>query len=176
MKNPSWLFGYGSLIWRPDFSFSQSLPASLPGWKRRFWQGSHDHRGTTRYPGRVVTLVQDKACSCGGLVFEIDEIEFESIFKRLDYREKNGYKKILATVELANGESVNAVTYLADENNEAWLGPASKEKIVQQIATAQGPSGANSDYLLKLAQALRELNVTDEHVFELERRFLHLSS
>lgn len=65
---------------------------------------------------------------------------------------------------------LNATIYIGVSNNEQWLGPAPLDEISQQIATAVGPSGKNIDYLFNLAASLRELNVTDPHIFELERR------
>ena len=65
---------------------------------------------------------------------------------------------------------LNAVIYIGAINNEQWLGPAPLDEISHQIAIAVGPSGKNIDYLFNLAASLRELNVTDSHIFELERR------
>ncbi|RZA31933.1 MAG: gamma-glutamylcyclotransferase, partial [Lysobacteraceae bacterium] len=64
-----WLFGYGSLIWKADFPYIERRPASIGGWSRRFWQGSHDHRGTGSAPGRVVTLVAEDGATCHGMAY-----------------------------------------------------------------------------------------------------------
>ena len=58
------ILGYGSLIFKADFPFLERRPASIEGWARRFWQGSHDHRGTPERPGRVLTLCYNKSCGC----------------------------------------------------------------------------------------------------------------
>jgi len=58
--------------------------------------------------------------------------------------------------------------YIATERNAAFLGPAPIEAIARQVAAAAGPSGANRDYVLALARALRELGADDPHVFAVE--------
>ncbi|MHA0110885.1 gamma-glutamylcyclotransferase, partial [Klebsiella pneumoniae] len=65
--------------------------------------------------------------------------------------------------------------YIAAEDNEAFAGPASELEIARQIAGAVGPSGRNSEYLLKLAQALRDLGAEDRHVFAIEQHLLQLT-
>ena len=84
-----WVFGYGSLIWRPDLPFKEQRVASINGWVRRFWQGSHDHRGLPHAPGRVVTLIPCATGTCGGMAYLIESTVAKEIFVKLDYREKN---------------------------------------------------------------------------------------
>jgi cation transport protein ChaC len=160
-----WLFGYGSLIYKVDFPYQERIPAQISGWQRRFWQGSHDHRGTPRAPGRVVTLMPTAAVVCSGVAYQITE----DVFEHLDHREKNGYSRLDTPMLLADGREFTGTVYIADENNPAFLGPADAAAIAGQIDRSRGPSGSNRDYLLELARALRDLGIVDEHVQELEK-------
>ena len=164
-----WVFGYGSLIWRPDIAFRDSRVARVRGWKRWFWQGSHDHRGVPHAPGRVVTLVPDSSGSCEGVAYLVDHSAAEATFAGLDHREKNGYERHDVRLEFRGGNRCDGVVYIAPAGNRAWLGPAPDAEMVAQIRRSAGPSGANIDYLLELAAALRELEIDDTHVFGLER-------
>ena len=167
-----WLFGYGSLIFKADFPFIERRPASIGGWSRRFWQGSHDHRGTDTAPGRVVTLVPDIGATCHGMAYLVTPEEFA----HLDHREKNGYLRLATEIRFEDGSAMEGIVYIATQENAAFLGPADERDIARQIATARGPSGPNSDYLLALAQALRELGKPDAHVFAIERHLAELHS
>ena len=109
-----WVFGYGSLIWRPDFDFLESQVADLSGFARRFWQGSHDHRGVPDSPGRVVTLVQQQRCHvCTGVAYLIDAEVVQTTFERLDHREKNGYERHSVDLQLRDGRQVDGLVYIA---------------------------------------------------------------
>ena len=160
-----WLFGYGSLIFKADFPWRDRRPASIRGWSRRFWQGSHDHRGTPSSPGRVATLVEAPGAVCHGIAYLVDG----EVLAHLDMREKNGYLRFMAPLTFCIGEPANGLVYIATEDNAAWLGPASESGIARHIAAAEGPSGSNADYLLHLAAALRDMAVVDDHVFAIEK-------
>lgn len=168
MRAAVWVFGYGSLIWRPDFPFLDRRAAALAGWARRFWQGSHDHRGVPDAPGRVVTLVRVPGETCVGMAYRVEP----DVFEHLDYREKNGYERVPVCMLLDGCRAVDGVVYIAAIDNHAFLGDAPMEEMARQIRTAAGPSGRNIDYLLELADALRGLQAHDPHVFELEAAVL----
>ncbi len=163
-----WVFGYGSLIWRPDFVYLERRPARVHGWQRRFWQGSHDHRGRPHHPGRVVTLVPESTGHCDGMAYCLSSEVAHRTFEALDHREKNGYERVEVCLEFSPTEQVEGVMYIAPTDNHAFLGPAPLDDMVAQISTSEGPSGKNIDYLFELADALRALDVDDSHVFELE--------
>lgn len=156
-----WLFGYGSLIYKVDFPYLSSARAGISGWSRRFWQGSHDHRGTPEAPGRVLTLIETPGAICEGMAYRVSP----KVFQHLDEREKNGYLRLELPLLFADQSTQIGIVYLASPNNGAWLGPASELAIAEQIWHAQGPSGLNRDYVWQLAHALDEMAVQDDHVF-----------
>jgi cation transport regulator ChaC len=165
-----WLFGYGSLIYKADFPHIERRPASIRGWARRFWQGSHDHRGTPKAPGRVVTLIAEPDATCVGMAYLVSPETFAS----LDVREKNGYLRLATELTLDDGRHANGLVYIATPANAAFLGAASEREIALHISRSHGPSGANRDYVLHLADALRQLGADDPHVFAIERELLRL--
>ena len=176
-----WLFGYGSLIYKADFPYLQRRPASVANWTRRFWQGSHDHRGTPEAPGRVVTIIEEAGAICHGMAYLVTP----EVFTHLDHREKNGYLRLATTITFDDGDghgggggsdSVVGLVYIATPHNTAFLGEASEQEIARHIARSTGPSGPNSDYLNHLAHALRELGRHDQHVFEIERHLAALNT
>ncbi len=168
-----WIFGYGSLIFRPDFPFVERRRARAPGFVRRFFQGSPDHRGTPEDLGRVVTLVIDPSGATEGVAYRVDEPDEDAVLRALDEREQGGYVRTHLTVSFvdqAATHSVNATTWIAHPGNPYWLGPDADHAIVERIARARGPSGANRDYVLRLRDALRSEAIDDPHVEALAQR------
>ncbi len=165
-----WVFGYGSLIWRPGIAYQERRVARVRGWTRRFWQGSHDHRGLPHAPGRVVTLVPEAGATCEGVAYRVGEAVAKATFEGLDHREKNGYRRHSVKLEFRLGGTSAGIVYIAPVDNHAFLGPAPVDEMIAQISSAAGPSGTNLDYLRQLEAALRRLEIDDPHVFELAHR------
>lgn len=165
-----WVFGYGSLVWRPSFPHRERRPALLRGFARRFWQGSTDHRGVPGAPGRVVTLVEDAGARCWGRAFRVAASERPAVMAKLDYREKGGYSLVEVALEFPDHgpETTDGLVYVALPGNPNYLGPAPMVDIAAQVSVSHGPSGANPEYVLNLAHALRDMGAEDDHVFELE--------
>ncbi len=195
-----WIFGYGSLVWRPAFPHLRSRVATIAGYVRRFWQGSTDHRGWPDRPGRVVTLLPDQHESlglghvdrtqrCWGTAYEIPLGDPEKVLAGLDHRERGGYDRVEVEISLFDGSlrpgpsvdrgaeeppAVAGLVYIASPENTNYLGAASIEEIARQVASASGPSGANSDYVFELARSLRGMGAADSHVFAVETELTRL--
>ncbi|XP_076128953.1 glutathione-specific gamma-glutamylcyclotransferase 1 [Alosa pseudoharengus] len=179
-KNSLWIFGYGSLVWKPDFKYKKSKVGYISGYKRRFWHGDNFHRGDDEMPGRVVTLIEDDDACTWGTAFEVIGTQMEECLKYLNMREsvRGGY--ITKLVEFfphgQNQLPVPAVVYIATPENPMYLGPASPEEIAAQIIVCKGNSGHNIEYLLRLAEFMRTTcpDVEDTHLFSIEAAALTL--
>ena len=171
METPRWIFGYGSLVWRPAFDFVERRPAFIRDYSRRFWQGSTDHRGVPGDPGRVVTLIAKGGAECWGAAYRIDPNKAPDILPQLDHRETGGYQRLELPLFFGDASEPGLV-YLATTQNPNYLGPAPLEAIAAQVRRSRGPSGENLEYVLELAGALREMGAHDDHVFSLEALLL----
>jgi len=177
-----WVFGYGSLVWRPAFAFAERRPAVLHGFARRFWQGSTDHRGVPQAPGRVVTLVPDAAARCWGMAYRVAPAEVETVLAVLDHRESGGYERRRVALHDPADDArggrpwAEGTVYFATPDNPSYLGEAPLEGIAAQVRDAHGPSGANLEYVLRLAESLREHGAEDDHVFALEAALRRLGA
>jgi len=160
-----WIFGYGSLIWRPSFAFVERKKAFVVGWARRLWQGSPDHRGTPESPGRVATLVQSPGERCGGVAYRIDEERAPEILAELDVREKAGFDRVTLALHDEDGAVfAEGIVYVAKIDNPYFLGDADAEVIAGHVAKSHGPSGKNLEYVVRLHDALAELGIEDPHL------------
>ena len=151
----TWIFGYGSLIWRPDLPHIHAKWGWIEGWERRFWQGSPDHRGTPEQPGRVLTLVPVTGAQCWGRAYCLDPAQEAETLAQLNHREKAGYVLHEVSVHCDEGP-VRALTYVGGPDNPHFLGPAPFSEMLSQIRVCVGPSGSNRDYVLELAKALAD--------------------
>ncbi len=156
-----WVFGYGSLMWRPGFPYLDRKPATLHGRRRAFCIYSVHHRGTYARPGLVLGLAPGGAVR--GAAFRIAEADWAATYAYLLEREQptETYVEAQVNVRLAGGARVGALTFLSDVAHPQWAGALSLERQAELIAGAAGLSGRNVDYLRDLVGHLREDGVRD---------------
>ncbi|MFK7792448.1 MAG: gamma-glutamylcyclotransferase [Devosiaceae bacterium] len=161
-----WVFGYGSLIWRPGFAHRGAYPARLYGYHRSLCVYSYVHRGTPEHPGLVMGL--DRGGSCHGVAFHVDGAHAAEVIHYLREREQATmvYQERRQRVHLMNrGEGlpnhVEALTYCVDRTHEQYAGALPREDQLNIVRDAQGQSGVNPDYVTQTTKALEGLGVHD---------------
>jgi cation transport regulator ChaC len=165
-----WVFGYGSLIWRPAMAYATRRAGRIEGWMRRFWQASTDHRGTLEAPGRVLTLVEGDG-TVWGMAYAIERAAWPAIEAALELREQQGYARVDTDIALAAGEQAGAIVehvtgmiYLATAANPYFIGPEPLAATAEIVRRAHGPSGRNLDYVHALEDALAAMQAQDPEV------------
>lgn len=162
MSVERWVFGYGSLMWRPDFSFVERSAATLHGRRRAFCIYSVHHRGTYQRPGLVLGLAPGG--SVRGAAYRIAEEAWPQVYAYLLEREQptETYIEARSAVRLADGRRVESLVFLSDIRHPQWAGALSLDRQAELIAGATGLSGRNVDYLRDLVEHLRLQGVRDE--------------
>jgi cation transport protein ChaC len=157
-----WVFGYGSLIWRPGFAFRRSQRARLYGAHRSLCIYSHHYRGTPEAPGLVFGLA--RGGSCGGMAFAVEDADWPETLQYLRDRElvTSVYREVKRAVLLGDGMEVAALAYVVDENHEQFAGRLDLDEQVRLVRRGFGESGANTDYVLNTAEHLRRLGIRDK--------------
>ena len=156
-----WVFGYGSLMWRPGFVHRGAERALLYGYRRALCVRSFVHRGTEERPGLVLGL--DRGGSCVGMAFRVDPENSDAVTQYLRERElvTHVYHERMLQIRLENGERVKALGYIVDQRHIQYSGPLGVEEAARQVVGAIGKSGANEDYVANTVEHLRELNIRD---------------
>ncbi|KAL2064989.1 hypothetical protein VTL71DRAFT_4129 [Oculimacula yallundae] len=176
-----WLFGYGSLIWKPPPHFGETAEPQ----RTETCYSFQDHRGTPEAPGRVVTLIErsfwqtleDPHPSVSekvwGVAYRIEAAKVAEVREYLDIREINGYTIHYTPFHPSDGSAeIRTLVYIGTPDNDQFMGPQDPQKLAEHIHKSVGPSGLNKDYLLQLDLALDGLSKEsgDEHVKDLADR------
>ena len=164
-----WVFGYGSLMWRPGFEFIEQVPARLIGEHRALCVYSFDHRGTPEKPGLVLGL--DRGGACRGVAFRVAEKNSAATVAYLREREQvtSVYREVSRSVWLGNEprQRVSALTYVVDRGHVQYAGRLSLAEQLRFVQQGHGRSGNNRDYVLSTVKSIEAQGFRDEQLHQL---------
>ena len=165
-----WVFGYGSLIWRPDFPHIERRVARLIGAHRALCVYSWIYRGTQEHPGLVLGL--DRGGTCRGVAFRVAAEEWENVVAYLRAREQVTpvYLEKMREVRFADGARAQALTFMVDRASPQYAGKLDEETQLRIVMAGHGQAGPNRDYVINTASHLAELGVPDAALDRLAAR------
>lgn len=168
-----WVFGYASLIWRPEFDALEQRGAAVHGWHRALRMRSRINRGTPQRPGLVFALVSGG--SCRGVAYRIDRQRAPEELERLWAREMptGVYDPRWLPCRTPQGP-VRALAFTLDRASPAHTGALSDEQLLDILRHASGRYGSTLDYLLETASSLRRCGIRDREIERLEKLALAL--
>jgi cation transport protein ChaC len=168
-KGDLWVFGYGSLMWSPGFSYKERAPARVHGYHRALCILSTRYRGTKRKPGLVMGLC--RGGSCWGMAFRVDSARVRHALGRLWQREmpRRVYAPRLLQAQLRSGRYVKALAFLADPTHPAFVHELDLHGRARLVAQGSGQRGLCVDYIRNTIEHMDEVGVRDPHL----ERILH---
>lgn len=168
------VFAYGSLIWKPGFTYLSARPATIHGYHRDFCIHSVVHRGTPQRSGLVLGLAPGGACK--GMVFEVAAAQADRVIAALDARELvTSVYKVAALPVWLGDLRIRARAYVSDTAHPQYAGRLSIAQMAERICGAVGNQGPNEDYLVNSVSALREIGLRDQRLEALYREVVRRS-
>src|ERR1700720_3535080 len=168
-KGDLWVFGYGSLMWRPGFDFLEQVPARLIGEHRALCVYSFVHRGTPEKPGLVLGL--DRGGACRGIAFRVAEKSSAATIAYLREREQvtSVCREVMRSVWLENDarQRVSALAYVVDCGHVQYAGRLSPTEQLRHVLQGHGQSGPNREYVLSTAKAIEAEGFRDAPLHQL---------
>jgi cation transport protein ChaC len=168
-KSDLWVFGYGSLMWRPGFEYIEQVPARLIGEHRALCVYSFDHRGTPEKPGLVLGL--DRGGACRGIAFRVAAKLRDATLDYLRGREQttNVYREVMRSVWLENEarQRVSALTFVVDRGHVQYAGRLSPADQLRHVLQGHGRSGNNRDYVLSTVKSIEAQGFRDPQLHQL---------
>ncbi len=165
-----WVFGYGSLMWRPGFDYVERRQALVRGYHRSLCVYSHVHRGTPDRPGLVLGL--DRGGACRGVAYRVEESRWRETLDYLRLREQatSVYLETEVTLAFQDGDLRRGIVYTIDRQHRQYAGRLSVDEMLHFVLQGHGQSGANPEYVLNTFAHLTELGVRDAMLSELASR------
>jgi cation transport protein ChaC len=164
-----WVFGYGSLMWRPGFEFVEQVPARLIGAHRALCVYSFDHRGTPERPGLVLGL--DRGGACRGIAFRVAGERRAATIAYLREREQttNVYHEVMRAVWLEGDarQRVSALAYIVDRGHVQYAGRLSLQEQLRYVRQGHGRSGDNRTYVLSTVASIEAQGFRDAPLHQL---------
>ncbi len=169
-----WVFGYGSLIWNPDFEFEQAERGRLQGYHRAFCISSHRYRGTPEKPGVVLGL--DRGGTCTGIAYRLRAQTRLQALRQLFDREvpdwnTRVYQPRIVPIHLTPDWTVAALAFVADRGSPAYQ-KLTEAQVLERLACCQGARGPNRDYAINTWRALESHGFVDHRLRRIGKALL----
>jgi len=167
---PFWLFGYGSLIWKPETAFEVAEQAVARGWHRRFCLGwDYRYRGSMETPGLMLAL--DRGGQCRGMIYRLPEAGLEEELHKLIRREMSmvpsAFPWRFIDVVATDGPK-RVLTFAMNRKSGRYIAGLSDEALAEILASAVGFRGSMAEYLFSTTSKLEELGIHDRNLWRLQ--------
>ena len=171
-----WVFGYGSLMWSPEFPYAERKTGLVHGYHRALCILSSRYRGTPDKPGLVMGLC--RGGSCWGMAFRVQAGHAKEVLDTLWKREmlNNVYMPRLVPVAVSGKQRVHALAFVADTKHRQFVDELDVAGRARLVAQGSGQRGRCVDYIRNTLDHMRELGVHDPHLARILATALDLTT